>query len=224
MGGYKTWADGAGGKPTATDFNNYISKQSIIQFATVAERDAQMSTHAGAMCFCADTGETYIRKSSSWVSAKPRFCITTSQFEVIDSLILEAVPNTAFTIEQNGKYIVKFGIHFITLNTVANDMEMGFVYPAGVSGEWYVDRIFTTGTSLFYDPIGKNTHNWDQTTTLGSASSSQAAMVQGYGWLNAPTSGDWLTTIQLKVAENTAVTGSTGVRVIAGTWFKIWKV
>lgn len=190
-----------------------------IYATTAARASANPSPTAGQKCYVTSTGEWYRWNGTAWISAAPKWYISTSNQTVTDSVTLTNATSLGIVVEASSSYIFRGDLIYSSTGTEGNDMQIAFTIPAGVSGSYsphgQTSGATTTAGSLYVGNINLTT-----AATLGTLTSNeQRAFVTGH--INTAGSAG---TVQLQFAEAAAVGGVTSVTLFNGSHFEVWKV
>lgn len=118
----------AGAKPLATEWDDYISKQVVMVFASASARDTALSgvVRAGMHAYLDDSDRTYVYTGSAWVPAIGRWGTTvTRSGQSVNNGALGTISFDTETADTDG-YIT------VTSTTVTIPSNLGGIY--GVTG------------------------------------------------------------------------------------------
>jgi hypothetical protein len=87
----------AGGRPLATEWDDYVSKQTVMVFASTAARDTALATVAreGMLCYITADEQFYARNATGWVRAAWSAANGRTGFSLTGNT--QSIPNTTLT-------------------------------------------------------------------------------------------------------------------------------
>ena len=217
--GYRNW--NVNDAISASDFNQYVAKQVVFRFATVALRNSGLTgiTVDGMMAYCSDQDELYKRENGLWKGVVPRIKIKTATESVTSSTTLQNDDHLFLNCEASSRYRMDMAFVYDGAASAA-DIKFAIYGPAGVADDSAVGSgyYFKTNTSHVLQIGTYGFANGSDTADTLGANSWRIVVLEGVTFTTSGTAGN----VGLQWAQNTS--NGTATRVGTGSIIQMLKL